>query len=498
MIPYADFTFFGLMLIPVLATVILGLFGRANSRWTLFCTAIILVVLLSDSESAAVLRPGETVRQIWLVLGYAVYQAVIVFALLRWHNRWTFYAAVALSILPLALGKFLPFFLPESRLGFLGISYVTFRALDVVFSIHDRVITQIAPAQYFTFLFFFPTLSSGPIDRYRRFGKDWATVRGQGEFLDDLDAAISRVFQGFLYKFIIAALISTYWMDRVDTDRSFSGILSYMYAYTAYLFFDFAGYSAFAIGFSRLFGIHSPENFDKPFLARNIKDFWNRWHISLSFWFRDHVYMRFLLAAGKGKWFKGRHTASYLGFTLTFGLMGIWHGPELRYILYGLYHAALLCGYEIFSRWNKKRKLWGDGRVWRGANIVITGHVIAFGLLLFSGHITPQPVPRYEQIAEQVGCEGVVGWAWDSAKPNEALEVIVYVDGTLVDRVQADKFRQDLQERRMGDGRHGFRWEIPHWVQDGNPHTIEVQVADTGRILRGTPAVITCGVAGQP
>src|SRR5688572_23996053 len=101
------------MLIPVLATVILGLFGRANSRWMLFCTALMLVVLLSDSHSAAVLRPGETVRQIWLVLGYAVYQAIIAFGLLRWHNRWAFYGAVILSILPLALGKFIPFFLPD-------------------------------------------------------------------------------------------------------------------------------------------------------------------------------------------------------------------------------------------------------------------------------------------------------------------------------------------------------------------------------------------------
>src|SRR6187401_3479611 len=102
------------MLIPVLLTVILGLMGRANSRWLVFCTGIALVVLLSDPHSGAVFRPGETVRQIWLVLGYAIYQAIIAFALLRWRNRWTFYAAVALSVLPLALGKFIPFFLPDS------------------------------------------------------------------------------------------------------------------------------------------------------------------------------------------------------------------------------------------------------------------------------------------------------------------------------------------------------------------------------------------------
>jgi membrane protein involved in D-alanine export len=157
------------------------------------------------------------------------------------------------------------------------------------------------------------------------------------------------------------------------------------------LFFDFAGYSAFAIGLSYLFGVHTPENFHLPFLARNIRDFWNRWHISLSFWFRDHVYMRFLLTAGKAKWFKGKHTASYLGLFLTFGLMGIWHGTEAHYLIYGVYHAVLLCGYDAFARWNKKSKAWPDGPAWRVLNIVLTIHAVCFGLLIFSGHLNAHP-----------------------------------------------------------------------------------------------------------
>ena len=138
--------------------------------------------------------------------------------------------------------------------------------------------------------------------------------------------------------------------------------VSYMYAYTFYLFFDFAGYSAFAIAISYLLGIRTPENFNLPFLAPNIRDFWNRWHISLSFWFRDHIYMRFLLAAAKGKWFKNKHTASYIGLFLTFGIMGVWHGTEWYYILYGIYHASLLCGYDSFARWNKTRNWFSGGR----------------------------------------------------------------------------------------------------------------------------------------
>jgi membrane protein involved in D-alanine export len=137
-----------------------------------------------------------------------------------------------------------------------------------------------------------------------------------------------------------------------------------------------------------LFGIRTPENFDLPFIARNIRDFWNRWHISLSFWFRDHIYMRFLIAATKAKWFRGKHTANYLGLFITFGLMGLWHGTALHYILYGLYHAALLCGFDWFSRWNKERKWWPDTRIGRIGSILLTFHVVAFGLLLFSGKLT--------------------------------------------------------------------------------------------------------------
>jgi membrane protein involved in D-alanine export len=160
-----------------------------------------------------------------------------------------------------------------------------------------------------------------------------------------------------------------------------------MYGYTLFLFFDFAGYSAFAIAVSRLFGIQTPENFDRPFLARNIREFWTRWHISLSFWFRDHIHMRFLLTAAKGKWFAGKHTANYLGLILTFGLMGVWHGLAWHYIFYGLYHAALLIGFDWFARWNKERKLWGDSSTWRFAGIALTFHSFAFGLLLFSGRL---------------------------------------------------------------------------------------------------------------
>ena len=109
---------------------------------------------------------------------------------------------------------------------------------------------------------------------------------------------------GLLYKFVVATLIQRHWMEPAAASTSLGSTISYMYAYTLYLFFDFAAYSAFAIGVSRILGIRTPENFASPFAASNIREFWNRWHISLSSFLRDHVYMRIVMAATRGRWFR--------------------------------------------------------------------------------------------------------------------------------------------------------------------------------------------------
>ncbi len=388
MTPYADFLYFGLLLYPVIPTVILGLLGRINWRWILLVTVVVLVVQFGDTLNVL---PKTAVMELWLVVAYAAFQWIISNGFLlirrRTKSRAPYYAAILLGLVPLALAKFVPLIMPHTLLGFLGISYVTFRSLDVIIGIQDGLIEALPTTQYLAYLFFFPTISSGPIDRYRRFATDWKRSRTRAEFLQDLDGAVHRIFTGFLYKFILAALIKQYWMDPVAKGDDLLTIASYMYAYSLYLFFDFAGYSQFAIGFSYIFGIHTPENFNRPFLARDIRDFWNRWHMSLSTWFRDHIYMRFVIAATKGHWFKDRYLASYLGFFLMFGLMGLWHGTAAHFLLYGAYHATLFTGYDLFQRWNKTRQVWGEGPLWNAAGIFITFNMVCFGFLLFSGRL---------------------------------------------------------------------------------------------------------------
>jgi membrane protein involved in D-alanine export len=390
MIPYATFTYFGVLLYPVVPAVLLRIVLRRIWVWTLIATLLMLVMQYSGTFT---IWPSTVGREIWLVVAYGLFQLMIASAFVqtRVHtrSRWPFYGAVALGLLPLVTVRTLPTLVPGSLAGFLGISYVTFRALDVIFSIRDGVVTSIRPGQMLAFLFFFPTISSGPIDRFRRFVSDWEHPRTRAELLEDLDGGLHRIMTAFLYKFILAALIKEYWLDRAAAGSGLLNSISYMYAYSFFLFFDFAGYSLFAIGVSYLFGIHTPENFNRPFLATNIQDFWNRWHITLSWWLRDRVYRRFGLTALRGHWFKREATASYVGFFLSFGLMGLWHGTQPFYLLYGLYHAVLMSSYEAFNRWNSKRHFWGDGPVWRAAAVLITFHVVCFGFLLFSGRLGP-------------------------------------------------------------------------------------------------------------
>jgi membrane protein involved in D-alanine export len=431
MIPYADFFYFGILLYIALPTLLVRrLFGFSRT-WVLLATAAMLIVQYATiAHLVPVLAPEgaifyngspvagglEKVRDVWVLIAFGLFQWGVARAFLTLRTStpwyWPFPTALGLTLLPLVAARFLPMAIPGAELGFLGISYVTFRSLDVIFGIRDRLIITLPTDRFVAFLFFFPAISSGPIDRYRRFSQDWDRPHLRAELRKDLDGAVHRIFTGFLYKFIIAASIKTCWIDHLNGSGFLSNI-SYLYGYSLYLYFDFAGYSAFAIGVSYLLGIHTPDNFKRPFLAGNIKEFWNRWHISLSTWLRDHVYMRFMLAAAKGRWFTGKYTASYLGYFLTFGLMGLWHGIEPHYLLYGVYHGTLLVGHDLFTRWNKPRRVWGSGPLWRVTGTLITFHLVCLGFLLFSGRIGPTwhragPVPAANQ-ASAIAHAGLAG-----------------------------------------------------------------------------------------
>lgn len=498
MIPFATFTYFGVLLYVVLPTIVLGLVGKISWRWVLVATLVMLAIQYGGVLANV---PQATVNDLWFLVGYALLEYFVAAAFLYVHTRTkargVYYGALFLALAPLVLAKALPLVSPAWLFGFLGISYVTFRSLDVIFGIQDNLITSLPFGSYFAFVFFFATISSGPIDRYRRFVKDWYHSRTRAEFLQDLDGAAHHIFIGFLYKFILGALVKQYWLDPVTNGTDLWSNILYMYAYSFYLFFDFAGYSAFAIGASYIFGIHTPENFNRPFLASSIADFWNRWHITLSTWFRDHIYMRLLMASAKNHWIKNKYYASYLALFVSFGLMGLWHGTTLNYLVYGVYHGALLSGHQFFDRWNKTHHLWGDSLPWRIAGIVTTFHLVCLGFLIFSGHLFPgeqtvaAAAPAYDGVLESVTCDTVRGWAWQSAQPDASVLLNVYDSEFIaMNSLPADQARPDLP---LGKNKaHGFQLALPALFKDGKEHSLSVRVAGARLELRGSPQTIRC------
>ncbi|HVB11384.1 MAG TPA: D-alanyl-lipoteichoic acid biosynthesis protein DltB [Bacillota bacterium] len=385
MTPYASFGYFIFLLYPALPLLVLGFTGRLG-RWSIvLVSAAVLAIQFWNPLGASGLR------QLAYFAGYIVWSLAIIYGL-----RTRYYLAVALALLPLVAVKVLegraaagglPAGLADT-VGFLGISYLTFRVLDVIVLIHDRVLDgPPVLGELLAYLLFFPTISAGPIDRYRRFVADLRAR--EGGYAAHTEKAIHRVAQGFLYKYIFAYLVYRYALQPVASQHTLGADVIYMYAYSAYLFFDFAGYSAFAIGAGHLLGITVPENFAGPFLSPNFREMWNRWHMTLSFWFRDHVYMRFVLGATKKRWFHGnRHAASYAGFMVTMGLMGLWHGLAWNYIVYGLFQGVMLVAYDFLSRWNRRRRaLRLPAGVAKAAGILLTANLFCFGLLIFSGHL---------------------------------------------------------------------------------------------------------------
>ncbi|QIW17633.1 D-alanyl-lipoteichoic acid biosynthesis protein DltB [Bacillus thuringiensis] len=384
MTAYGSFYFFAIVGILLIPTIIAGLKGKMLRKYNAVLTLVMLAIIFSDKPKQAIMLAAFIIWQYALIKGYLLLRK-------QKNSTFTFCIAVILSILPLILAKVAPF-APELKfIVFLGMSYVTFRAVQMVFEVRDGLIKELSFFNFWEFVLFFPAISTGPIDRYRRFQKDIQKPPSAEEYQNLLYTGLNRIFQGFLYKFIIAYLIKQYFMDPAfaQQDTILSNMI-YMYSYSLYLFFDFAGYSSFVIGVSYMMGIKTPENFNKPFISRNIKDFWNRWHMSLSFWFRDFIYMRFVFFATKKKLIKNRYTISYIGAFLNFFIMGIWHitGEHVyQYIIYGLYHAALFILFDIFERKNKKHKFWPNNKFTHVLAIVITFHVVCFGFLIFSGHL---------------------------------------------------------------------------------------------------------------
>jgi membrane protein involved in D-alanine export len=377
---YGDYFYLYILMISLIPSIILGLLQKKIKYYGAFISVLILITTFGFKSRQMLLFLMFLAGEIILIKGYSLLRK-------KTDNKYLYYFVLFCSIVPIIILKLSPF-TRFSTIGFIGLSYLNFKAIQMIIEIYDNNIKEISILKTLYFFIFFPVLTSGPIDRSKRFNEDLEKKIDRKEYINEyLIPGVERIARGIGYKFVLAALISVLWMDKIPKDITFINSLNYMYAYSLYLFFDFAGYSAFAVGTSYILGIRTPENFNKPFLSKDMKEFWNRWHISLSKWFGDYIYSRFVLNSMRKKRFKNRIIASHVGQMITMGIMGIWHGLEWFYILYGLYQGVALVLTDIYQRKsvfykNHKKEKW-----FQYAQIVITFHIACFGLLLFSGYL---------------------------------------------------------------------------------------------------------------
>ena len=364
--------FFLLLFVVLLIGFVVNFFEKRKDYYILALSLLFAGAIYGKSRAMTV-----------YLLAFVIYQYFLVYLAQRMEVR-RLKPLVFLSIFPLVINKV--FALTSLHLlAFIGISYMSFKTIQIMLEISDGLIKEkISVKDYLQFLLFFPTVSAGPIDRSRRFLKEINEVMPRKEYLELAGDGVYRIVLGLLYKVVLSTYVYQMLLALNNTGTVVYSI-KYMYLYTLYLFFDFAGYSLMAVGSSNILGIQTPMNFNKPFLSVDIKDFWTRWHITLSTWLRDFVFSRVLMQVIRKKWFKNRlHNATY-AYMVNMLVMGFWHGLSVSYIVYGFYHGVLMAGFEVYQKKSNfykknKNKDWYKLLSW-----FVTMNLVMIGFFIFSG-----------------------------------------------------------------------------------------------------------------
>jgi len=228
----------------------------------------------------------------------------------------------------------------------LGLSYYTFRCLHVLFDHYRGTSAKMRPGELLAYLFFLPTIVVGPIHRSPEFIRDHRNLHWSGEKISE---GIERIVSGYfkiavLGNFLVAARLGNV-LQSLDPQHTFLIQYLRMVRIALNLYLQFSGFSDVAIGFGLLLGYRVMENFRWPYLSLNIADFWRRWHISLTSWSRDYVYMPLL----------GATRRPGLASVASFLMIGLWHELSLRFLFWGLYHAT---GVLVWQAWQRRKRRW--------------------------------------------------------------------------------------------------------------------------------------------
>lgn len=248
-----------------------------------------------------------------------------------------------------------------------GMSYYILKSISYLADIYYKKINPEEDAiAFLSYVTFFAQIIAGPIQRYKEWHENINAKPSVG-----IASGYYYIVMGLFMKVVIANRLSTYVTGTFADPSAMGGLQLWLgfFLYAFYIFFDFAGYSNIAIGVTQWFGIDCIKNFKRPYLAVNIKDFWSRWHISLSTWLRDYIYIP-LGGNRKGK------VRKVINVMITFLVSGMWHGSTLNFIVWGGYHGIFNTIYG--------GKIQQSGKIKHFANIVLTFLVVSCGWVFFA------------------------------------------------------------------------------------------------------------------
>lgn len=399
-----EFAVFFLLFFPLY-----WLFGASPrvQNWLLLLASMGWLYYLNPLFAAAVAGAG--------LLNVVVAQQIVHSIDARHAKTWLI-IGISLAVLNLAVFKYYDFFraqLPHDRQSAwpdlllpLGISYYTFQSIAYLSALYRYKPVKLAWHELLLHLSFFATITSGPIFRAERMKTIDGEHEGAAAQIQNPNPrqiirpalAITLILLGIIKKWCFAGTIGDGWVDPVFNNPlqydTFT-LLTAIYGYTAQLFFDFSGYTDLAIGLAMLLGFQLPPNFRMPLIAHNIRDFWNRWHISLSTWIRDYIYIPL---GGNRKGF----LRTQIHLLLAMLLSGIWHGHSWNFALWGLLHGLALVLLNCGDRLCGKRDALAAREWTRYIGIFFTLNFVCFTFVIFRAQDLSQAALIFQALIDNL------------------------------------------------------------------------------------------------
>lgn len=345
------FTTHWYLLFAAMAVIVFRLLPRA--QWRLWWLAVACAVFHTHFAGPAGVLPiivlmlvtffaARTRSRLWCVVGM-----VVCIAALAFYKYAMFFIGAAVAPWSASLAASLTNGARAMMPGAppLAVSFFVFEFVHYLFEVRRGGEPINSPLKFLLFSIFFPSLVAGPIKRYTQFLPSLEAAAATRASAEDYSEGLRRVALGFLKKVVIADNLTLY-IEAAQPQFATSGLSTrweIVVCIALRILLDFSGYSDIAIGCARLLGIRLPENFNWPYAARSLQDFWQRWHISLSSWIRDYVY----IPLGGSRHGPVRRVFNGM---LAFALCGLWHGPAWNFVVWGLWHGVGLAIGAVYAR----------------------------------------------------------------------------------------------------------------------------------------------------